>query len=263
LGPIHAKISFMNANLFIVSPTGFMEGEVTLNGHKVKVGVFDSNLDGQYGGEIAKGEKDQFLIDLNGNGKFDTVGSALTTTSPEMLELGGLIQLADGKFWEPKVAPKGNRFSLLTDETPTGVLEFPGTQITRMSIKGTKGAVLTQPSGSQVVLPEGKYELISAEMTVKDDKGADWKYTISSYPYKKLDIVTGSTNTLAVGAPLKIDINVSVNGPKCGFDLGLTDASGIKASSLYDSTGKRVKEPNLVISDSSGKVLKTIPFSYG
>jgi hypothetical protein len=151
----------------------------------------------------------------------------------------------------------------VADETPTGELEFSGPKLTSVDFSGAKGPIIPRPANNRVTLPAGVVHLFSARFNISGESGVNWDYEIVDNAKQQIEVNAGNTTTLKVGAPLKMDIVASPRGSSCGFALNLLDTSGYRVQGIFDSNNQRPKEPQLVVSNSEGKVLKTIPFAYG
>lgn len=241
-GPIHVKMLLFNGVFVGMLPTGCMMGKIDLAGRTTEVAVVDMNFDGIYGNAGKDGPADTLFLD------------------ERSVELPALVQLADGKFWAPTIAPDGGRISFAQDSSPTGVVAFVGAPIESVSITSSNRNVVANAVDGKLTLPAGQCG-INADFAIKEAGGKKWRYSI--FCGGRFRVAAGSTTTFHVGGSLKLGVEVADSQGGRAFSLNLTDQGGSQVMGLYDEQGNRPPPARLTIIDPSGKVVRTMDFAYG
>jgi hypothetical protein len=253
-GPIYVKITLHSTSMITFAPTAVMRGEVQFAGKAMPVALIDANCNGVFGDNPAQGRGDSFLLDTQGTGTLK--GAALYTFNT-------LIQSSDGKFWKPLATKDGRQISFDLDASPTGEIEFQGGELQTLRTVGRQGSIDIRPVDGKVVLPAGRYGIGVALLSVKDEAGERWSYSLAGGKVAEFEVSPGTKSAMELGGPLKLQLRSTQFGAIRSFSMSLLDKCGANVQGLYDSKGKRPDPPQLVIRDSEGKVVKTMPFAYG
>jgi hypothetical protein len=251
-GVVRGLELFVSAEHVLVRNTGYMVGELPVNGKPTRVALIDINCNGLYG-DRGSGLGDYFALDTSGAGRFD----------PSVVgRLPALVRFPDGSYYRPRVAKDGSRFRLDRDETPTGTLAFDGAKLTSVDLRNGDGLVPAEPDSGKVVVPEGTYELAYAQFEFADISGEPWQLHLSRLG-GKIVVQGGKTTTLEVGPPLKASIRAQ--RVKAGWNLSLDvyDKGRSFVQYLGPTSTQRPAAPILRIAGAKGKVVKTATFAYG
>ena len=241
-GPIHVKMLLFNGVFVGMQPTGGMMGNIDLAGRTTKVCVVDMSFDGIYGNAGKDGPADALFL------------------NERSVDLPALLQLSDGKYWEPTIARDGSRISFAQLASPTGVVAFVGAPLESVSVISSNRTVVASPVDGKLTLPAGQCG-INAHFCITDAGGKKWKYSI--FGGGRLQVVADSTKTFHVGGPLKLGVEVGDSQSARSFSLTLADQNGLQVTGLYDEQGNRPPPAQLTVTDPSGKVVKTLAFAYG
>jgi hypothetical protein len=241
-GPIHVKMLLLS-NVFVsFLPTGCMAGKAELAGRVTDIAVVDLNFNGVYGDSIKDWIADSVYLDN------------------KAVELPALVQLADGKFWEPKVAPDGRSASFAPDLAPTGTIAFEGAPVVSIRVESSGRRIEAKPVDGKLTLPAGPCG-INGSFSMAESSGKKWTYQL--FFGGKSRVEAGKTQTLQVAGPLKLGVDVDDSADNRSFSLSLTTEGGTRIMGIYDEQGNRPPAAELTIKDPEGKVVKTLAFAYG
>ena len=226
-----------------------------------------------YEGKVAIGGKEWrcILVDYNGNGTFNDVGSKLGSidrirlgpVGGDELEthfVGELIQL-EGAYCRPIPARDGAFVSFEpAEDVVTGTVRL-SSKVSKFSAAGLKGLFHFRPDDSDVVtLPAGKYKSYDWIIERKDDKGALWKADAGTAP-DWFVVREGTETKLSVGEPLLSSLGVTKRGGQFRFSQSLRGQLRERIS--MTKNGGRPKAPKLRVVSATGDYDKTLTFEYG
>lgn len=249
-GPIHVKTLVVGGSGVVFLPTGYMEGSVKAGGRTTRVGVADLDFDGVFGDSVHAGIPDYLTLGTPVGG---------LRVAPAF----ALVQLGDGRFWEPRISPDGGKIVFVRDEVPLGSLEFAGGAVRSIEVSTPRRPVVANVVGGKLALPAGDYTFETAAFTVRSGSGEPWTYTITGHWGPKIRIAAGSHARLAVGALPKVELKETESEGVLSFGVSVNDRCGAEVMGLADSHGKRPDPPKLILTNPAGQVAATLNFAYG
>ncbi len=251
-------------------PKGYYEGEVNLDGQKIKVGIADRNLNGVLGERMMPGtggwEGDAILVDFDGDGKFGPKTDRLSEIASylgEVYLLTNLVQFPDGNFYRIKVSENADRLYLERDQAPKGKVKMECEWFV-LGLMGQEGALVARGQRGETSLPVGSYQTQWVTMVKEDERGRPWWALMLLYRQSpRLKVTSDKTVDLPFGPPFKLVLDLEQSGRTLDFSLSLKDKSDNSLDAIFTPEMKRPPEPVLVITDEKGKIVKTEKFHYG
>jgi hypothetical protein len=231
-----------------ITPAGYMEGATDFGERPTKVGAIDADCNGAFG------EGDLIL--------FDTGERELMSDSCRY-GAKSLIQSADGGFWVPLVAKDGSRITFTFDKTPTGEVQVEGCELRVFNLQGPQGEIRLRPVLGKVAVPAGTFKVVSGTFTVKDADRKLWTYSTSSSKAGRIQVRPGLRTTYHAAGPFTLEITVREYPSERLITLSLANRAGDPLADIADAKGQKPPGPQLVLKNAEGKVVKTLPFSYG
>jgi hypothetical protein len=188
-------------------PTQHVEGKVMFGGNPVLVGIYDSSPAGgmadwcfdDYG-------TDRLRIDLKGDGKL---------TPDEEMPLSKVISY-DGKLWRLEINSAATQVTVEPCDLPSGPLTVVAAFAKdaklvagKVEIANHAGTALSAQcaAGSPALAPAGKYQVVSASLTLADAAGKRWEADFS-YPHA-VQVAAETGASLTFGMPLKLEPTVA------------------------------------------------------
>ena len=281
---VSAQISF--------SAAAYREADITLEGKKHHVVVIDANSNGRFDDEtkispdmgrgwsqpvalVHAGQGDVLLIDPNltkpeNDPRYEpyyvTVGNSRRHVSK-------LVEI-DGRYYDVKISPTGDKLTLTASSVPLGSVTNPGDAY-RAVIYGDQGILdICGKSGTPVAVPEGQWKLLSYIIQWTDQARLDGRRpgvaglgphnalitAMASAAYKAVQVRKGATVELPFGPPYKpvvrSDPGMERNGMQDVFlRMWLAGSAGEACTQLLVN-GRPWSEATFVIADPAGKIVK-------
>ncbi|MCS7185759.1 MAG: hypothetical protein RMK89_02260 [Armatimonadota bacterium] len=255
-----------------IVPAGYYEGETELNGRNFKLGLTDGNMNGVLGDKAAIGAGlsgsgwggDVLLVDFDGDGVFGIQKLAEAAfLFGEVYYLTHLVQLPDGNFYRIKVSEDGSKLLLERDNSPTGKVKMVCKRFT-LGLMGQEGNLVVRGQDGECLLSTGVYQTQWAVIAEADEQGKLWQALLFFYRQSpRFRVTKDKPADLPFGPPFKLVLDVGREGKKLEFSLSLEDKSGNSVNAIFTPDMEQPKEPNLVITDMKGKVVKTEKFHHG
>jgi hypothetical protein len=164
-----------------ITPGVYREGRITLEGKERRLILIDFNANGRFDDETAARPSndgrlypqygDVLVVDPAPRGV--GVFSWDVTTSPDRHLVSKLVCL-DGRFYELKVTPAGDRVALVPSKAPVGTVTSPHEQF-RALLYGDLGVVKVSVGKQPVPVPAGQWKLMSytIDMTAQRQRQRD------------------------------------------------------------------------------------------
>jgi hypothetical protein len=262
---VYVVMGYTQGGPVMLMPAGCMGSTVELGGKQVKVGIVDANLNGVYGEPFGtRSGGDLLLVDRKGDGKFDParITSLSSEFSGDIVPLLGLNELF-GTLYEITVSQDGGTVAFKPNTDPSGTVHFSSVKDAGLAMEGPKGLIYIQAVDGNCRLPAASYKIAAIEYKATDPKGVDWTFDVSVPSGKNLDVVAGQVTPIPCGPPLSVALKVESAQGSHSFSLAVKDGGGFTVSSPTDSKGARPDLPKLTITDSKGKLVKSLTFSFG
>jgi len=279
----------------------YRHGEITLNGEKKRVVLMDLNSNARFDdamsfgtysdGRLSPGMSDMIFVDpKSGQG-----GSAYgydVTTNDDQQPVGKLVNI-DGRFYDMKISPAGDKLTLTPSSAPAGYVSNPNKGY-RALVHGDQGIVkVSWNESGKSPLPAGQWRLLSytidctSKPEAKEEESSLLQtlstaltqsssstrpaWTLISARAKK-DYVTikvseGETADLPFGPPYKPIVTVSGTSTRSGtptasLRMSLVGVGGEVCSNLMVD-GNRPEQPQFTIVGPEGKQAAQGKFRYG
>jgi hypothetical protein len=276
-GPATTKLRFQvlgNGQLMLVSPGGYMAGEVKLADQTYRVAAVCNSGDGRYDKALqlplSRASPPEFnilAIDLNQDGRFDPN----TLEAGEVQPLAGMIKVKD-VYYGIKLAPDGSSVRLEKVDPGMGTIDV-GWPDVEMMVFSDAGFQRFSGSGGKWQAPAGRYMALQVQLAKTDAAGTTWKLRGSgSGKLESFEVRKGETLAMKLGPPLVTKIEATPAGEgtvSIGMALegqaGERYAPGAAAAGAAGAakTGAVQSPPELKILDQAGKVLATGKFEFG
>jgi len=173
--------------LVSLNPGAYREGDITLDGKKRHVILIDFNSSGRFddeisipkdvraaGGQVAAEPGDMLLVDPkpNGDPQYDV------NSSDSMHYVSKLVNI-DGRFYDVKISPAGDKLTLDPSSIPLGNVKNPNVRFHAV-IYGDRGflQIRADKKDAPIPVPEGEWKLFSYTIdgtAVEEPKKADEK----------------------------------------------------------------------------------------
>ncbi len=252
-GPLtyHLNLRFMRYtedDMRVLASSGcYYDGKVNLGGKKRLLTLEDSDVNGTFN-DHAPDPADCDHVIVEG----DKAGYRLLG---QMLEVGDelfTIEVArDGAF--VKLEPAQN-VTLGQVRVPETVSEFVAF--------GAPGHFVRRPANGVFTLPVGTYRVHGWTIDRKDDKGAAWKISGSSFnDFSSFAVAVDKPAALDVGEPVLAALTATENKGGADFSLRLKGRLGESVEILKGP--ERPRAPRLQLASASGPFRATNTFEYG
>ena len=198
-----------------VRPVGCYEGEVPANGKKLKVLLVDADSTGCFNdppgveeaapGKEATATGDRVLIDVDGDGKFDSSGS-------EAFPCAKRLQVGDACY-RLAIAPSGQSLTWAQAKVPMGSLAREGGGIFNLRLLSPENGMVTVSSDGEkpAKVAAGKHRIDQCLVEIKDGDETVWKAQARGTPGgKQIEVAEGKTTTARFGPPLKLGVTARV-----------------------------------------------------
>jgi hypothetical protein len=141
-----------------LNAAAYREGNITLDGKKHRVVLIDFNSNGRFGDEITINTKqgDMLLVDPDPNrdSPYDVTGSDSRNYVSKLVKI-------DGRFYDVKISPAGDKLTLEPCSIPLGNVKNPNVGF-RAVIYGDQGFLkIRGKKDAPVPVPEGQWKLLS------------------------------------------------------------------------------------------------------
>jgi hypothetical protein len=167
----------------------------------------------------------------------------------------------DGKWYELKVSTDESKVSAQAVKLETGKLHVNQDRWQAMVVSGGS-AMLVEGGAAAVDVPVGKYALSSFTQFVAVGKSRTARLELDPSRQDKdiaIEVSTGKTAELAIGAPLTAKPTVTLNKGVAQINMDLRDSSGsVAALSVPD-----IKPPTLKVIDGAGTVVHEGKMEFG
>ena len=253
-GPITYHLVFefyqyeMNAAQLLASAGGWYEGVVNFDGVKKRLHLIDGNVNGTFN-DIAPDPYESDRVQIEG----DKTGERY---------LGRMLEV-DGKFFRIEVARDGAFVKVQKVENATlGQVSVP-TNISEFVAFGENGHFVRQPVNGQFTLPAGHYRIFQWTINRKDEKGAAWTLTGSSFPITaSFDVAADKTAALEIGEPVQAVLGATEAANR-QINFSLRFEGRQKESIQMLRGGERPAGPKLILANAGGTLVSTNTFEFG
>lgn len=284
-----------------ITPAAYRQATIKLDGQSHHIAILDYNSNGRF--------NDRFNMNSNIRGSGDTVypeygdivvldGKARKgeyywdiTTSEARHYLSELLAI-DGKYYEIKVTPAGDKLTLNPAKLKTGELTNPN-DCWRAVIYGKHGLLKVSGSkGQPVPVPEGEWKLLSCCIeavqtpSTRPQSGAGVQLTRSSAgeapsgapkkepeptritargksDYKAVKVASGKVAELRFGPPYKPSVETRSRGDSTlELQMSLVGSGGESVSDCQ-LEGNRPGEPSFAVVTADGDIIERGKFEYG
>jgi len=270
-GPATVKLRFQvagNGQLMLVSPCGYMAGEVKLADQTYRVAAVCNSGDGRYDKALqwplSRASQPEFnilAIDFNQDGRFDPN----TLEAGEVMPLARMVKVKD-VYYNVTLAPDGSSVRLEKVDPGMGTIDV-GSPDVEMMVLSDAGFQRFSGSGGKWQAPAGHYMALQVQLAKTDAQGAKW--TLSGSGAGKLEnfeVRKGETLAMKLGPPLVTKVEATPVGEGTGtvsIGMALEGQAGERYASGAAKTGAVQSPPQLKILDQAGKVLATGKFQFG
>jgi hypothetical protein len=294
------RYSYANASL---SAAAYRDGEVKLDGKKTRIVLVDYNSNGRF--------DDGWSIDPNihysGGGVYAKKGDMVfvapdasvtsgysPTTNDSQQYLSELVNI-EGRFFDVKVSPAGDKMTLTPSSIPVGHVTNPNkgyraivySDIGLMKISGDDSGKATLPEGEWKLAsytidrtgfveekkeeekkePASLLDTLSAALTQNQPSSRSRRTHISAYGtdnFVAVKVRGGETVEFPFGPPYTPTVTASHGSGSSTASLGmaLIGSGDERVSSIYVN-GSRPPQPEFTITDPDGKQVQTGKFEYG
>ena len=253
-GPITYHLDFeffqyeTNPAQLEASAGGWYEGVVNFDGVKKRLHLIDGNVNGTFN-DVAPDPYQSDRVQIEGD-----------KTSEHYL--GRMLEV-DGKFFRIEVARDGAFVKVQkVDNATLGQVNVP-TNIPEFVACGENGHFVRRPVNGQFTLPAGHYRTLQWTINRKDEKGAAWTLTGSSFPgAASFDVAADKTAALEIGEPVQAVLGAREGANRqITFDLRFEGRQ--KESIQMLRGGERPAGPKLILANAGGKLVSTNTFEFG
>lgn len=251
-GPLTYHLNFMfresgETRQLYVSPGGWYEGDITVEGAK----------------------KYCMLIDYNGNGTFND--KSLNSSQCDRIRIGekgtrdtgyvgNYIEIND-TLYHTEIARDGAYIMLSkADDVKFGTVRLPDT-ITEFSAGGENGLFKFKPENAVGSLPVGKYRINSWTIERKDEKGKKWELQGRAFSEKgDFEISEGTEVSLEVGEPITGNLQVNLNTDTDNYEFEKSVRGPLGEYVTLTRSGQRVSNLwKMSTKNKEGTFAKTYP----
>jgi hypothetical protein len=263
--------SLGNGQLMLVSPGGYMAGEVKLADQTYRVAAVCNSADGRYDKAVqlplSRASRPEFnilAIDLNQDGRFDPPNTNILEAG-EVMPLARMVKVKD-VYYNVTLAPDGSSVRLEKVDPGMGTIDV-GSPDVEMMVLSDAGFQRFSGSGGKWQAPAGHYMALQVQLAKTDAQGAKW--TLSGSGAGKLEnfeVRKGETLAMKLGPPLVTKVEATPVGEGTGtvsIGMALEGQAGERYASGAAKTGAVQSPPQLKILDQAGKVLATGKFQFG
>jgi hypothetical protein len=253
-GPITYHVIFRfyqnedNPAQLLVASGGWYEGTASFDGVKKRVQLLDGNVNGTFN-DVAASQYDSDRVQVDG----DKVSERF---------LGKLLEV-DGKFFNIVVARDGAFIKVQKAENVAlGTVRMP-VNISEFTAFGENGYFVRNTTNGQFTLPVGKYRMVRWTINRKDEKGAAWTLSGSSFPdTANFEAAAGTPATLDIGEPVQAVLKANEQADReITFSLNFV---GHQQESIQMLRGnERPAGPKLTLANADGSVCGTATFEFG
>ena len=231
-----------------VSPGGWYEGDITVEGARKHCVLIDYNANGAFDDKSLEAV-DCDRIQISKQGRQDT------------RFVGNYVEV-DGVLYEPEIARNGAYIKLTkAKDVKLGNVRLPES-ITEFSAGGENGLFNIKPENETGSLPVGKYRINYWVIERKDEQGQPWKLQASSSSDKgSFDIMEDQETELSIGEPIISTMAVRNRSGTYSFSQNLKGQLDERIS--LTRNGARPAAPKLHIKSEDGAYNQTFDFRYG
>jgi len=251
-GPLTYHLNFMfresgETRQLYVSPGGWYEGDITVEGAK----------------------KYCMLIDYNGNGTFND--KSLNNSECDRIRIGekgtrdtgyvGNYIEIDDVLYHTEIARDGAYIMLSkADDVKFGTVRLPDT-ITEFAAGGENGLFTFKPENAVGSLPVGKYRINSWTIERKDEKGKKWELQGRFFSEKgDFEISEGTEVSLEVGEPITGNLQVNLNTDTDNYEFEKSVRGPLGEYVTLTRSGQRVSNLwKMSTKNKEGTFAKTYP----
>jgi hypothetical protein len=232
----------------LVSSAGWYEGLVNFDGVKKRIKLIDGNVNGTFN-DMAADPYESDRVQVEGD-----------KTSERFL--GRMLEV-DGKFFRVEAARDGAFVKVQKAENVAlGQVQVPET-ISEFAAFGTNGHFVRNPVKGQFTLPTGHYRIFQWTIDRKDEKGAPWTLTGSSFPESaSIDVGANNPAMLEIGEPVKAVLKAT-EGAKRQIEFSLQFKGRQEEAIQMLRNGERPQGPKLLLANGQGMVCFTNSFEFG
>jgi len=247
------------------------------------------------------------LGDTNGNGRFDDCARTSTNHTPAghtpVFQIGDRVLLTDGKYtdylnlqplgdllwlndtlYEMKINISKGSMTLVETRSSLAPLKLP-MKVERLSLYAEdtgRCLMVYKPSGDVLMLPPGRYRLLSYQAFRRDERGNLWRMCAQGTSGSPVTEVTSKGGAvLTYGEPYvplvdinrnyrvlhnDISLNFTVEGKGKERMLALSTIESAESRFFFlkrSRIGKRPKEPTYTIVKADGEIIAKGSFHYG
>ena len=255
-----------NGQLMMVSPGGYMAGEVKLAEQTYRVAAVCNSSDGRYDKALqlplSRASQPEFnilAIDLNQDGRFDPN----TLEAGEVMPLARMVKVKD-VYYNVTLAPDGSSVRLEKADPGMGTIDV-GSPDVEMMVLSDAGFQRFSGSGGKWQAPAGRYMALQVQLAKTDAQGAKWTLSGSGAgKLESLEVRKGETLAMKLGPPLVTKVEATPAGEgTVSIGMALEGQSGERYAPGAAKTGAVQSPPELKILDQAGKVLATGKFEFG
>ena len=251
-GPLTYHLNFMfresgETRQLYVSPGGWYEGDITVEGAKKYCMLIDYNGNGTFNDKsINYGECDRIRIGEKGTRDTGYVGN--------------YIEIND-TLYHTEIARDGAYIMLSkADDVKFGTVRLPDT-ITEFSAGGENGLFKFKPENAVGSLPVGKYRINSWTIERKDEKGKKWELQGRAFSEKgDFEISEGTEVSLEVGEPITGNLQVNLNTDTDNYEFEKSVRGPLGEYVTLTRSGQRVSNLwKMSTKNKEGTFAKTYP----
>lgn len=269
VGAATTKLRFQvlgNGQLLLVSPGGYVAGEVRLADQTYRVAAVCNSGDGRYDKALqlpmSRASRPEFnilAIDLNQDGRFDPN----TREAGEVMPLARMIKVKD-VYYNVTLAPDGSSVRLEKADPGMGTIDV-GSPDVEMMVLSDAGFQRFSGSGGKWQAPAGQYMVLQIGLSKTDAAGTTWKLSGSGAgKLESFEVRKGETLAMKLGPPLVTKVDATPAGEGAvSIGMALEGQSGEQYAPGAAKTGAVQSPPQLKILDQTGKVLATGKFEFG
>jgi hypothetical protein len=238
-----------------------MVGEAQFEGKQCKVALADLDSNGRFNDcEQGLFRGDRFLVDLNGNGKFDN-----NRGEEESFPYGQYAKIGQ-KWWTVEASVDGGTVQIRAAQPAFGTVKAPA-NVKSVGLSSPKQFQrLTFKGGAPAEALTGDYQVRDITLEMTDEQGRWWN-TEGGYRQAgpKVSIAPNQQSTLGDVLPLAIQVAVLPTADPNVIDLEprIVDRHGGTFSTLRQNNGRHEPPASLVIKDAEGKTVVEADLKYG
>lgn len=292
----------------------FREGKITLGDKTFRVFLIDGNSNGRFNDPMthnmhviydSKSQKDRQKNGFSPKDVFYLVPEEADhfrfapRSQPgkrkefDSYYVGGMVGVLEGKFWDVKITPSGNKLTLTPRTEGVGFLQNQGHpfKLQAASKEGPSFLTLRSDENGKTPLPPGEWILLNYAMEIEEKKTVDntssdttenpsekekrpsSAFVVADFNYfndVSVTIEKNKTKTLKFGPPYHLTLSSRVtsdggDGKPPMVRLSLASLEGELGDSCWDAKvdGKRPPKPTFTIKTKDGKTVHEGVFEYG